>query len=100
MRRHRPRNRVLLWATRSLVFRSDAAGGGGPRVRRAEPGEERPFKAARSIDWVSWLAGLPELPDALSKPPERRAEDPAPATEPIAVPGNSIRVSLKIRHTI
>ena len=100
MRRHRPRNRVLLWATRSLIFRS--ADPAGPRERRREPDEARPSKATHEIDWVSWLAEA-ELPEPAGEPamPLARPSADLPASaDAIQVSGNSLRVSLKIRHTI
>ncbi len=95
MRRQRPRNPVLLWATRSIAFRSR-----GPRSASAG-GSERPRFTARAIDWVSWLAEVP-VQDGQPAPPAEREPAAAPAASEIieAVPGRSIRVSLKIRHTI
>jgi hypothetical protein len=88
----------LLWATRSLVFR-----GGEPDALREPPrdaGEKKPFRAARQIDWVSWLAGIPEqLEEAACEAPN--SDDAPTAVEMFETSSSgSLRVSLKIRHTI
>ena len=96
MRRHRPRNPVLLWATRSIVFRNHA-----PRTPEAG-GTERPRFTARAVDWVSWLAEVPVRDGEPVLPADSELEaEAAPSRTIESVPGRgSLRVSLKIRHTI
>jgi hypothetical protein len=97
MRRQPPRHPLLLWATRSIVFRSRAQRGA------ASGGSERPRFTARAVDWVSWLAEVPVEDEDI---PARQAAEPEAEASPGssellgAASSRSLRVSLKIRHTI
>jgi len=97
MRRQPPRHPLLLWATRSIVFRTRTGPGG------VANGIERPRFTARAVDWVSWLAEVPvedeDIPARQAAAPEAEASRGSSEIRESGS-GRSLRVSLKIRHTI
>jgi len=88
----------LLWATRSLVFGSGEPG--ALRERSRADGEKKPFRAAHQIDWVSWLAGIPAKLEKTAHETPTSYDPPADIEMLETSSSGSLRVSLKIRHTI
>lgn len=98
MRRNRYRNPLLLWVTRSTIFRSSSL----PIPRRRDHKSEPPTTALeppRDLDLVLWLVNPPDQVDKSARPMHWDGPD-SPAAPRASTSAGNLKLSLKTRHTI